>query len=118
MISLFSADLYLDMNSAQFGDWLIVVVICLFRVLRGFLGRESAEVREEGRRMISWREEGGRVKRRGIDILGRMLVGGGVGGGGVGGGSICDVGAVLRLVEVKSQSEVRWEKEDAASRGM
>lgn len=49
-------------HSAQFGEVLIVDVICLLRDFRvGF-----AEV---SRRMISWREEGARVKRRGRDIV-------------------------------------------------
>lgn len=52
------------LHSAQFGDKAIVDVICLFSVLR-----ESLE--DVSRRIISWREEGGRVKRRGrgVDIV-------------------------------------------------
>jgi hypothetical protein len=50
------------MNSAQLGEAAMVAVIWRFSAL-------SVGAGESGRRMISWREEGGRVKRMGRDIL-------------------------------------------------
>jgi hypothetical protein len=56
-------------HSAQFGDDAMVDVICLFSAL-------SVGLEEVSRRMISWRLEGGRVKRIGMDMfaLGWCLV--------------------------------------------
>lgn len=49
-----------DIHSAQFGLSEMVLVICLLRALR--VGLELVSIR-----MTSWRLEGGKVKRTGMD---------------------------------------------------